>query len=477
MDKATFIARYGQAVDERRATVLIGAGLSLGAGYPDWAGLLEPIRVEAGQPKVNDLARLAQYIETATSREQLIAAMCAGIGSVDPVPAESHRLLAELPIDVVWTTNFDPLVEMSSGPHALVELDEQIIDADGSLRRIYKMHGSIRPGATEPVGGIDKLVITRDDFDRYEQEHPRFWRLLQADFLTRSFLFLGFSLSDPNFEAAMKMVRLTTPDRQMTHFAVLRREGDDFDARVADVAKGGVEVIEIAEHDEIPDLLRRLVARTRPSRLFISGSEPKRPARGPDDDCRPERYPASTELSDELRAIAQVLGRRLAPTGIHVATANLLGAEAGYAMLDELGEEGYDPERMLLIRRDRQKPVDPPNRRRGQITFVGHDPGDMRTKIYAQVRAVVVLAGRAGTLSEVEATRAAGMGVVPIARSGGTAAAVWAEMLDDLSGFELGGQAIDRAVFEQLGANDIEVAVDAAVQLIRQAMYLPEDPG
>lgn len=477
VDKPAFIARYGQAVDERRATSLVGAGLSLGAGYPDWAGLLEPIRVEAGRPKIGDLALLAQYIETATSRERLIAAMCKGIGSVDPVPTENHRLLAQLPIDTVWTTNFDPLIEVSSGPHALVELDEQLIDADGSLRRVYKMHGSIPPAATEPVGGIHKLVITRNDFDRYERDHPRFWRLLQADFLTRSFLFLGFSLSDPNFEAAMKMVRLTTPDRPMTHYAVLRREGDDFDARVADLATGGVEIIEIAEHNEVSDLLRRLVARTRPSRLFISGSEPKRPSEGPDGDRHVGRYPAATELSDELRTIAQALGRRLARTGIRVATANLLGAEVGYTMLDELGDDGYDPERMLLIRRDKQEPADPPNKRRGQITFVGHNPTDMRTKIYAEVRAVVVIAGGGGTASEVAEAHAAGMGVVPIARSGGTAWTVWAKMIEDLGHLELGGQPIESAVFQRLADDDIEVATDAAVHLIRQAMYLSESPA
>lgn len=264
MDKATFIARYGQAVEQRRATVLVGAGLSLGAGYPDWPGLLAPLREELGQAEMEELPLLAQYIENTVGRERLVAEMCEAIGSVDPRPTESHRLLAELPIDTVWTTNFDPLVEMASDRPELVELDEQLIDADASARRVYKMHGSIRFEAIAPEGGIDKLVITRDDFTRYQRDHPRFSRLLQADFLTRSFLFLGFSMSDPNFEAARKLVHLTTPDRPMTHYAVLRREGGDFDLRVADLAKVGIEVIEIADHDEIPDLLRRVVARTRP---------------------------------------------------------------------------------------------------------------------------------------------------------------------------------------------------------------------
>jgi hypothetical protein len=468
-----FIARYGQAVEQRRATVLVGAGLSLAAGYPDWAALLHPLREEFSLPDIKDLPLLAQYVENSLGRARLVAAMCESIGSIEPRPTENHRLLAELPVDAVWTTNFDPLVEMVTDSLEPVELDVQLVDADASRRRVYKMHGSIRPGAAEPEGGIDKLVISRDDFDHYERDHPRFWRLLQADFLTRSFLFLGFSLSDPNFEAALRLVRLTTPDRQMPHYAVLRREAEDaeFDLRTGDLAKAGVEVIEIAEHAEIPDLLRRLVARTRPSRLFISGSEPTRgQVTAEQDDCG--SYRSASELTEDLQSIAADLGKRLARTGIRVATASLLGAEVGYALLDELGDD-YDPERMLLIRRDKQSAMDPPNRRRGQVTFVGQDPTSMRTKIYAEVRAVVVLAGGRGTRTEVDATRAAGMGIVPVGRSGGTAAEVWAEMAASLAEHELGGLPIDPATFALLNEDETAVAIDATVDLIRQAMYLP----
>jgi predicted Rossmann-fold nucleotide-binding protein len=471
MDMAAFVAGFGQAIEERRATVLVGAGLSRGAGYPDWAGLLSPLCDELGLPALEDLPLLAQYIENTLGRERLVAAVCDAIGSIDPKPTENHRLLAELPIDAVWTTNFDPLVEMASDSPVLVELDEHLVDADGSRRRIYKMHGSIGPGAAEPEGGIDKLVISRDDFDQYERDHPRFWRLLQADFLTRSFLFLGFSLSDPNFAAVRKMVHLTTPDRQMRHYAVLRREGVDFDLRVEDLARVGVEVVEIAEHDEIPELLRSLIARTRPCRLFISGSQQKaRGALGSGTDGG--RYPAATELSGDLLTIAQELGRRLAATGIQVATASLLGAEVGYALLDELGAD-YEHQRMLLIRREKQCSVDPPNRRRGQITFVGHDPADMRAMLYAEVRAVVVLAGGSGTRTEVEQTRDADMGIVPIARTGGAARDLWDEMSSALADHQLGGQPIDAGTFERLNDVDHSVAIDAAVELIRQAMYLP----
>ena len=51
------------------------------------------------------------------------------------------------------------------------------------------------------------LVLARDQFVRYPDTHQRFWSLLQASFLTKSFLFLGFSFEDPNFEQIFRLVR------------------------------------------------------------------------------------------------------------------------------------------------------------------------------------------------------------------------------------------------------------------------------
>ena len=43
MEPSRLIASFGQYVDNREATVLVGAGLSKDAGYPDWSGLLEKV--------------------------------------------------------------------------------------------------------------------------------------------------------------------------------------------------------------------------------------------------------------------------------------------------------------------------------------------------------------------------------------------------------------------------------------------------
>jgi hypothetical protein len=66
------------------------------------------------------------------------------------------------------------------------------------------------------------------------------------------------------------------------------------------------------------------------------------------------------------------------------------------------------------------------------------------------------------------------MGVVPLACTGGTAKDIWEVMAANLSDHSLGGRLIVPATFADLGSADVETAVDAAIVLVRQAMYLPE---
>ena len=56
---------------------------------------------------------------------------------------------------------------------------------------LVKMHGC--------VSAPDTIVVTRDDYETYAQHHPAIVTYLQSLLATRTFLFVGFSLTDPNF--------------------------------------------------------------------------------------------------------------------------------------------------------------------------------------------------------------------------------------------------------------------------------------
>ncbi len=472
MDHAAFTEEFGAAIEAGQASLLIGAGLSAGAGYPEWSELLEPIADEFEIPPMPDLPLQAQYIENKPGgREHLSEHLATTIGAVKPTPLENHVLLAHLGVRDTWTTNYDPLIETADPDVTVIECDEDLVDRAGQRRRLNKMHGSIPHGATQPSGGRDQLVLSRHDYDRYDQTHPRLWRLLQAQFLTSSFLFLGFSMTDPNFDAVFKIARLVTGDKLMPHYAIMKRPDDDdgtFDLRVDDLRHAGVDLIEVPAYDDITTLLQKLVARTRPAGLFVSGS-----ARNPSDaeSADTDTYPTATN-SEELDSFAATLGSFLADEEVpSIVAAGDIGAKVGYSFLSELEE--YDAARFLLLRRRSPDEVGPPSLRQGQIHFIGEQPDILRTAAFGHVRAVVVLGGGPGT--EAEATRALEMGmtVVPIGNTGGAARRIWQAMSADLAEHHVGQRPIDPQQFEDLGSEDVDTAMRAATGLIRIGLFLP----
>jgi predicted Rossmann-fold nucleotide-binding protein len=473
MDQDQFVEEFGAAIEAGRASTLVGAGLSSGTGYPGWSALVEAVANRFGVPIGADLPLVAQYVENQPAgKEALIEHLVHEIGSVVPEATENHYLLAQLPIHDHWTTNYDPLIETADASLEVIAQDSDFVERRGGIRRLHKMHGSIPHAAAAPVGGREQVVISRDDYERYEQTHPRFWRLLQSQFLTTSFVFLGFSLTDPNFDAVFRLVRLAISDGVMPHYAIMKRPlpADDdgtFDLRSNDLQRVGVSIVEISDYDEITNLLRRLVARTRPAQLFVSGSH-RTNSDAIDDGVE---YPTAEPVA-ELTDIAERLGDQLAKHGIPaVVAAGDVGATVGYSFLDAL--EIYAHDRFTLVRRTKNSRVDPPNLRRGQIQFTGEDPTDLRSAVFAQVRAVVVLGGTTGTLDEVGRAGDAGMSVVPLARSGGAAYEVYDKMRTDLSAHRIGQRPIDPELFALLNSPDIDTAVETAVALVKIALFTP----
>lgn len=109
MTRRELIEAFGTACDLGSAGIFVGAGLSTAAGLPGWAALLEEPRQASDVPPNPDLPLMAEYIllETTYSRARLEQhildrTIAAGVDATD-----SHRSLARLGIDQVWTTNYD----------------------------------------------------------------------------------------------------------------------------------------------------------------------------------------------------------------------------------------------------------------------------------------------------------------------------------------------------------------------------------
>ena len=108
-----FIETYSQALADHNAAVMAGAGLSIPAGLVNWKGLMRSIAKEIGLDveRETDLVAVAQYHLNERGGRQRINQTLVSEFSERAKITENHRILARLPIDVYWTTNYDNLIE------------------------------------------------------------------------------------------------------------------------------------------------------------------------------------------------------------------------------------------------------------------------------------------------------------------------------------------------------------------------------
>ncbi|AKF10559.1 SIR2 family protein [Sandaracinus amylolyticus] len=202
--RARAIALAQQAV-EGKLVLFLGAGISRGAGLPDWATLLEQLAARAAIDDRAGFARL-DHLDRAEVLERRFggtAALGREVASLLGSERSSlaHALLAALPVNEIVTTNYDRLFEIASEP--VIGADALAVLGPGRrsdrARWLLKMHGCV----TRP----EEIVLTRTDYLRYAEERGALMGIVQALLMTRHMLFVGFSLDDPNFHRIADAVR------------------------------------------------------------------------------------------------------------------------------------------------------------------------------------------------------------------------------------------------------------------------------
>ena len=78
---------------------------------------------------------------------------------------------------------------------------------------IFKLHGDI--------GSPGSIVLTSRDYDRLIIRNPHTRSFLQAAFINYTVLFVGYSLSDPDFQLILSELTSIFQNYTPTHFALL----------------------------------------------------------------------------------------------------------------------------------------------------------------------------------------------------------------------------------------------------------------
>lgn len=280
-----FVDDYVQALRDENAAVFAGAGLSIPAGLVDWAALMRDIAGDVGLSvdREHDLLGVAQFhVNERGGRHRINQALINEFAERSQVTL-NHRILAALPIRTYWTTNYDTLLEdalRAARKRVDVKTTERSLATTLPRRDavVYKMHGD--------VGSPDEAVVTRDDYEAYSTTRPLFGTALQGDLVSKTFLFIGFSFSDPNLGYVLSRIRLLLGQNRRDHYCLLRRvQRDDFatqsefdyargrqDLQVRDLRRYGIQGLLVDSYGEYTAVLQRIAARFRRRRVFVSGS-------------------------------------------------------------------------------------------------------------------------------------------------------------------------------------------------------------
>lgn len=221
---------------EERFTIVVGAGASLDAGLPSWAGLIKNITDEIGHEKwqaearldETDLMRKAEYLvrlaaeSYATTPAGVIqkALYPKGSGATArriPAPGRLADAIARLcttlagRVDII-TTNFDILLESAIESYAGVGCGPKPVPFDqnpwndGAWRNkwsggrgVLHLHGIIYP-YEERGAKTGNLVLTESDFLKYG---PRIKKFMLKRCRNTNVIFIGVSLTDPNLVAPL----------------------------------------------------------------------------------------------------------------------------------------------------------------------------------------------------------------------------------------------------------------------------------
>ena len=221
-EQRTFIRDYGNKVLNGEGALFVGAGASRAAGFVDWRGLLTEVAsdLELDIDKEHDLLALAQFhVNDKGGRGNLDDRLIEAF-TQDAVTMPVHEILARLPIDTVWTTNYEQLLEQAyeaAGRRVEVKLSIRNLAQARKGRdvTIYKMHGCV----SQP----HEAVLTKQDYELYDVTRRLFTDSLKGDFIEKTLLFVGFSFSDPNVERILSKVREQLGQNCRPHFWITRR--------------------------------------------------------------------------------------------------------------------------------------------------------------------------------------------------------------------------------------------------------------
>jgi hypothetical protein len=224
---------------------VIGAGMSLNAVVPAgkkmplWGAMSKELSDELSDFTATSVLDGISAYEHEFGRARLIERLSEILHVGDAQPGNAHKGFCTIPFDIVCTTNFDFLLERQYDltpryVYPVVDEEQLSINAGNAGTLLLKVHGDLRHPS--------RLVVTEADYDGFLANYPLLATYLSNQLITKTAVFIGYSLDDPDFRQLWHVVseRLGRTRRMAYSIAV--------NAHTADIARferRGVKVINL----------------------------------------------------------------------------------------------------------------------------------------------------------------------------------------------------------------------------------------
>ncbi|HDX9688829.1 TPA: SIR2 family protein [Bacillus thuringiensis] len=234
-----------------RVSVMIGAGFSLNAkkvessfeGMALWSDLkTRLIKDLTHHSGIEDkgVLEVSQIFVEEYGRTSLDEILKEAIPDDNYEPDKIHHDLLKLPWSDVYTTNYDTLLERAK--KRVYERNYQVIydvnDIPSSVQpRIVKLHGSFP--AHRP------FIFTKGDYEYYQRNFRPFVNMVQQSIMETTFVLIGFSGDDPNFEKWTTWVQDNLGEH-MPKIYMIDCDGQN-EERLQQLAEKGITLIDFKE--------------------------------------------------------------------------------------------------------------------------------------------------------------------------------------------------------------------------------------
>ncbi len=217
--------RIFKFIQKGKLTLFIGAGFSIKAGAPSVSELKKAFIGDF--PTEEREALRDKGLDEIT--EKYVKDICGGSRnelntileqkfSFNRKDLSDHELLTKIPhVKRIFTTNYDSLIEDSYGAYRcqVIRHSKDAAYFDDNKVAIFKIHGDFE--------AKDDIIITQSDYNKFVGGAPDkyLWDILKTEFVTRNFLFLGYSLKDSNVLESLLDVEKHLSNNRREHFIVV----------------------------------------------------------------------------------------------------------------------------------------------------------------------------------------------------------------------------------------------------------------